>query len=86
VIARKYLSARACTTCPRFRGVTHDPDDKMHLFVCPQYEPLKGTYPRVLNSRAYRQFNSAHDNKLSEVDTLFSAFLTQGSPEFWSEL
>jgi hypothetical protein len=66
--------------------VTQDPEDEMHIFVCPQYEPLKGSYPRVFNSRAYRQFYSAHENKLSEVDELFRTFLTQGGHEFWSQL
>jgi hypothetical protein len=79
-------SARVCTLCPPFRGVTQDPEDEMHTFVCPQYEPLKGTYPRVFNSRAYQQFYSAHANKLSEVDTLFRTILTQGGPEFGSQL
>jgi hypothetical protein len=75
-------SARVCTLCPRFRGVQQDPEDEMHIFVCPQYEPLKETYPRVFNSRAYRQFSIAHEQKLSEVDALFRTFLTQGGPEF----
>jgi hypothetical protein len=78
-------SARVCFICPRFRGVTHDPDDEMHIFVCPQYELLKGTYPRVFYSGAYQQFYSAHENKLSEVDTLFRTFLTQGGLELWSQ-
>jgi hypothetical protein len=67
-------SARVCTLCPRFRGVIKDPLDEMHIFVCPHYEPQKGTYPRVYYSRAYQQFYSAHANKLSEVDTLFRTF------------
>jgi hypothetical protein len=79
-------SARVCTLCPRFRGVTQDPEDEMHICVCPQYEPLKGSYPRVFNSWAYRRFYSAHENKLSEVDAFFLTFLTQGGPEFWSQL
>jgi hypothetical protein len=58
----------------------------MHIFLCPQSEPLKGLYPRVFNSRAYRRFYSAHENKLSEVDALFRTFLTQGGPEYWSQL
>ena len=79
-------SARNCTLCPRFQRMTQDPEDEMHIFVCPLYEPLKGSYPRVLSSRAYRQFYSAHESKLSEVDELFRSFLTQGGPEFWSQL
>ncbi len=65
--------------------MTQDLEDEMHIFVCPQYEPLKGSYPRVFNSRAYRRFYSAHENKLSEVDAHFRTFLTQGGPEFWSQ-
>jgi hypothetical protein len=61
---------------------TRDPEHEMHIFLCPQYEPLKGSYPRVDNSRAYRQFYSAHEKKLSEVDALFRTFLIQGGPEF----
>ena len=79
-------SARICTLCPRFQRMTQDPEDEMHIFVCPLYEPLKGSYPRVFSSRAYRQFYSAHESKLSEVDELFRTFLTQGGPEFWSQL
>ena len=79
-------SARVCTLCHRFRGVQQDPEDEMHIFVCPQYEPLKETYPRVFNSRAYRQFSIAHEQKLSEVDALFRTFLTQVGPDFWSQL
>jgi hypothetical protein len=75
-------SARVCALCPRFRGVTHNPEVDMHILVCPQYEPLKGAYPRFFNSRAYRQFHSADANKSSEVDTLFRMFLTQGGGEF----
>jgi hypothetical protein len=40
----------------------------------------------VFSSRAYRQFYSAHESKLSEVDEIFRTFLTQGGPEFWSLL
>jgi hypothetical protein len=78
-------SARLCTSCPRFRGVTHDPEDEMHYFVCPQYDPLEGAYPQVFNSRAYHQYHSADANKHSEVDTFPHIFLTQGGPEFWSQ-
>ena len=35
---------------------------------------------------AYQQFYRAHANKLSEVDTLFRTFMTQGGPEFWPQL
>ena len=66
--------------------MTQDPEDKMHICVCPKYEPRKGSYPRVLNSRAYRRFYSAHEKKLSDVNAFFRTFLTQGGPEFWSQL
>ena len=79
-------SARICTLCPRFQRMTQDPEDELHIFVCPLYEPLKGSYPRVFSSRAYWQCYIAHESKLSEVDDLFRTFLTQGGPEFWSQL
>ena len=66
--------------------MTQDPEDEMHIFVCPLYEPLKRSYRRVFSARAYRQFYIAHESKLSEVDDLFRTFLTQGGPEFWSQL
>jgi hypothetical protein len=66
--------------------MTRDLGYEMHLFVCPQYDPRKGAYPRVLNSRAYRQFRSAEANHDSEVDMLFHNFLTHGGPDFWSQL
>jgi hypothetical protein len=68
-------SAGVCVFCPRFRGATCDSEDEMHLFICPQYKPQKGAYPRVLNSRAYRQFCSAEANHDPEVNTLFRTFL-----------
>jgi hypothetical protein len=61
-------------------------ENVMHIFVCPQYEPLKGAYPRVLNSRAYRLFHSAHAIKSSDFNPLFRTFPTQGGPVFWSQL
>jgi hypothetical protein len=42
---------------------------EIHIFVCPQYEPLKGAYTMTFNSRAYRQVHSAMQT--TEVDTLF---------------
>jgi hypothetical protein len=67
-------------------GVTQDPEDEVHSFMCAQYEPLKGSYPWVFTSRAYRQLYSAHENKLFQVDAFFRTFLTLGGREFWSQL